>query len=65
MGLSNTILHSPISICMRIDKFLTETGTCSRSEAGKAVRKGEVLLNGRAVRSASEQIVQNVSFCIL
>jgi 16S rRNA pseudouridine516 synthase len=41
---------------MRIDKFLTETGTCSRSEAGKAVRKGEVLLNGRAVRSASEQI---------
>lgn len=41
---------------MRIDKFLTETGTCSRSEAGKAVRRGEVLLNGRAVRSASEQI---------
>lgn len=41
---------------MRIDKFLTETGTCSRSEAGKAVRKGEVLLNGRTVRSASEQI---------
>ena len=41
---------------MRIDKFLTETGTCSRSEAGKAVRRGEVLVNGRAVRSASEQI---------
>ena len=41
---------------MRIDKFLTETGTCSRSEAGKAVRRGEVLLNGRAVRSASEQL---------
>lgn len=41
---------------MRIDKFLTETGTCTRSEAGKAVRKGEVLLNGKAVRSASEQI---------
>ncbi len=41
---------------MRIDKFLTETGTCSRSEAGKAVRRGEVLLNGQAVRSASEQI---------
>ena len=41
---------------MRIDKFLTETGTCTRSEAGKAVRRGEVLLNGRAVRSASEQI---------
>lgn len=41
---------------MRIDKFLTETGTCSRSEAGKAVRRGEVLINGRAVRSASEQM---------
>lgn len=41
---------------MRIDKFLTETGTCSRSEAGKAVRRGEVLLNGRAVRSASQQM---------
>ena len=41
---------------MRIDKFLTETGTCSRSEAGKAVRRGDVLLNGKAVRSASEQI---------
>ncbi|MBQ8383029.1 MAG: rRNA pseudouridine synthase [Clostridia bacterium] len=41
---------------MRIDKFLTETGTCTRSEAGKAVRRGDVLLNGRAVRSASEQM---------
>ena len=41
---------------MRIDKFLTETGTCSRSEAGKAVRRGDVLINGSAVRSASEQI---------
>ncbi len=41
---------------MRIDKFLTETGTCTRSEAGKAVRRGDVLVNGRAVRSASEQM---------
>lgn len=41
---------------MRIDKFLTETGVCSRSEAGKAVRRGEVLLNGKAVRSASDAI---------
>lgn len=41
---------------MRLDKFLSETGTCTRSEAGKAVRKGEILVNGRAPRSASEQI---------
>ncbi len=41
---------------MRIDKFLTETGTCTRSEAGKAVRRGEVRLNGASVRSAAEQI---------
>lgn len=41
---------------MRIDKFLTATGTCTRSEAGKAVRRGEVTVDGRAVRSPSEQI---------
>lgn len=43
-------------VFMRLDKFLSETGTCTRSEAGKAVRKGEILVNGRAPRSASEQI---------
>lgn len=41
---------------MRIDKFLTATGTCSRSEAGKAVRRGEVTVDGRTVKSPSEQI---------
>lgn len=41
---------------MRLDKFLTETGTCSRSEAGKAVRRGEILVNGIAPKSASLQI---------
>lgn len=41
---------------MRLDKFLTETGTCTRSEAGKAVRKGMILVNGSAPKSASEQI---------
>ena len=41
---------------MRLDKFLTETGTCTRSEAGKAVRKGMILVNGIAPKSASEQI---------
>lgn len=41
---------------MRLDKFLTETGTCTRSEAGKAVRKGLVSVNSIVPKSASEQI---------
>jgi 16S rRNA pseudouridine516 synthase len=41
---------------MRLDKFLSETGTLSRSEAGRAVRGGKVLVNGRAARSPSDQV---------
>lgn len=41
---------------MRIDKYLTATGTCSRSEAAKAIRRGAVTVDGRAVKSPSEQI---------
>lgn len=41
---------------MRIDKYLTATGTCTRSEAGKAVRRGAVTVDGRVVKSPSEQI---------
>lgn len=41
---------------MRIDKFLTTTGTCTRSEAAKAVRRGGVTVDGRVVKSPSEQI---------
>lgn len=50
---------------MRLDKFLTETGTCSRSEAGKAARRGEITVNGCAARSAAEQVdpeVDRISF---
>ena len=41
---------------MRLDKFLSETGTLSRSESSRAVRAGKILVNGRAARSPSEQI---------
>lgn len=41
---------------MRLDKFLTVTGTASRSEAAKAVRRGAVMVNGKAASSPSMQI---------
>lgn len=41
---------------MRIDKYLTATGTCTRSEAAKAIRRGTVTVDGRNVKSPSEQI---------
>ena len=41
---------------MRLDKFLSETGTLSRSESGRAVRAGKVLVNGRAAKSPSDQV---------
>lgn len=36
---------------MRLDKFLGITGCCSRSDAKKAIRAGNVLCNGIAARS--------------
>lgn len=41
---------------MRLDKFLSLTGKCSRSEAAKAARGGEILLNGRPVVKADTAI---------
>jgi 16S rRNA pseudouridine516 synthase len=40
----------------RIDKILSSCGTMSRKDAGLAVRKGRVMVNGALVRSASEKI---------
>ena len=37
---------------MRLDKFLTSNGCCSRTEAKRAVRAGAVLVNGVAPRSS-------------
>jgi 16S rRNA pseudouridine516 synthase len=41
---------------MRLDKFLTVTGTASRSDSAKAIRRGAVLVDGKAASSPSMQI---------
>ena len=41
---------------MRLDKFLSETGTASRSESKKAARSGGVTVNGIAVKDLSVHI---------
>ena len=41
---------------MRLDKFLAHAGAGSRSEVKQAVRKGQVLLNGTAVRDSAAQV---------
>ena len=41
---------------MRLDKFLSETGTLSRSESGRAVRAGKILVNGCTAKSPSDRV---------
>lgn len=41
---------------MRIDKLISETGFASRTEAAKAAKKGNVTVNGEAVRDLSRHI---------
>ena len=41
---------------MRLDKLLSVTGTLSRSESGRAARRGELLVNGQRVSSAAVQV---------
>ena len=41
---------------IRLDKFLSVTGTLSRSESKKAVRKGRVAVNGRVAASADLEV---------
>lgn len=51
---------------MRLDKFLTVTGTCSRSEAKRAVRAGGVTVNGVAPRTSDVSVNEEsdvVVFC--
>ena len=51
---------------MRLDKYLVETGCCSRTEAKKIVRAGGVSVNGRVPKSSDEKIDPNadeVIFC--
>ena len=41
---------------MRIDKFLSETGTMTRKESGKAVRSGRLTVNGEIVKAPDRHI---------
>ncbi len=41
---------------MRIDKLISEAGFASRSEAAKAAKKGNVTVNGEAVKDLSRHI---------
>jgi len=45
---------------MRLDKFLTTTGTASRTESAKAVRGGKVLVDGVPAKSADMKIDPDV-----
>ena len=42
---------------IRLDKFLSVTGTLSRSESKKAVRKGRVAVNGRTASSSDLEVL--------
>ena len=46
---------------MRLDQFLSETGTATRSESAKAIRRGGVLVDGVAANSPSMQIDPEIS----
>ncbi len=41
---------------MRLDKFLSETKTLTRSEAGKAVRRGDITVNGKVATKSNMSV---------
>ena len=41
---------------MRLDKFLSVTATATRSEAGRAVRRGAVMINGSPAKRADAPV---------
>jgi len=41
---------------MRLDKFLSITGMCSRKDAARAVRAGAVTVNGGGIKKADINI---------
>lgn len=43
-------------ITMRLDRFFTETATCTRSQASACIRKGSVSVDGKIVRDPSVHI---------
>ena len=43
-------------LTIRLDKFLSITGTLSRSDSKKAIRKGRVFVNGVAAKTADAEV---------
>lgn len=41
---------------IRLDKFLTETGSLTRSQAKEAAKKGRILVNGEAEKKTDRKI---------
>lgn len=41
---------------MRLDRFFTETATCSRSQASAMIRRGEVCVDGRPIRDPATHV---------
>lgn len=46
---------------IRLDKFFSETGTLSRSETAKAVKLGQILVDGERVKTSDVKINENKS----
>ncbi len=46
---------------MRLDKFLSVTATATRSETRRAVRAGEVIVNGAVARDPADDIDENTA----
>lgn len=49
---------------MRIDKLLTATGAASRSEAAKAAKRGEILLNGAVIKKCDIHVNPDVDVIV-
>lgn len=43
---------------MRLDKYLSESGVFSRSEAGKAIRSGRIQVDGTIIKDPSKHITE-------
>lgn len=55
----------PEDLNMRLDKYLTSAGVSTRSATAKAVRAGEITVDGSVVRDAGMQVVPGKSVVIL
>jgi len=50
---------------MRLDKYLTAVGACSRREAARLIRAGRVTVDGRAAASGDDQLdPENARVCL-